>query len=92
MNADDPKSYNTPDMQALMPNQLDDVGRALLSLTRELCVLTDRVLVMEQVLADNGIDIGDAIDTHQPDDALQEKIDAQTGQIVGNILASLQGK
>lgn len=92
MSQDDPKSYNTPEIQALMPDQIDDLGRALLSLTRELCVLTDRVLVMEHVLADKGIDLGDSINTHQPDEALQAKIDAQTGEIVSNILSSLQGK
>jgi hypothetical protein len=44
---DDPRSYNTPELKALLPEQIDNLGRAVISLTREICVLTDRLAVTE---------------------------------------------
>jgi hypothetical protein len=90
--SDDPRSYNTPELKALMPEQIDNLGRAIISLTREVCVLTDRMAVTEAVLAARGIDIADAVDTHQPDAALQARIDAQVNQIIGDILNTLSAK
>lgn len=89
---DDPRSYNTPELKALLPEQIDNLGRAIISLTREICVLTDRMAVTEAVLAARGIDIADAVDTHQPDAALQARIDAQVKQIIGDILSTLSAK
>lgn len=88
MNAD-PKSYNTPVIEALRPEQIDNLGRALLSLTREICVLTDRLAVIEAVLAEKGIDIAEAVDTHRPSSELQARIDTQTERIIGEILEAL---
>ena len=34
--SEDPRSYNTPDLKALLPEQLDNLGRAVISLTRSL--------------------------------------------------------
>ena len=90
--SEDPRSYNTPDLKALLPEQLDNLGRAIITLTREVCVLTDRMAVTEAVLAARGIDIAEAVDTHQPDAALQSRIDAQVGRIIGDILETLSAK
>lgn len=89
---DDPRSYNTPELKALLPEQIDNLGRAIISLTREICVLTDRMAVTEAVFAARGIDIANAVDTHQPDAALQARIDAQVKQIIGDILSTLSAK
>lgn len=86
---EDPRSYNLPQITALRPEQLDNVARALISLTRELCVLTDRVAVLETVLAQQGTDIREAVDTHQPDAELQARIDAQVSRVVGEVLGAL---
>jgi len=88
----DPRSYNTPDLKALLPEQLDNLGRAVISLTREICVLTDRMTVTEAVLTKHGIDIAEEVDTHQPDASLQARIDAQTNRIINDILATLSAK
>lgn len=88
----DPRSYNAPDLKALLPEQLDNLGRAVISLTREICVLTDRMAVTEAVLARHGIDIADEVDTHQPDAALQARIDAQSRRIINDILETLCAK
>ncbi len=90
--SEDPRSYNTPDLKALLPEQLDNLGRAVISLTREICVLTDRMAVTEAVLAARGIDIAEAVDTHQPDAALQQRIDAQVNRIIGDMLSTLSAK
>lgn len=89
---EDPRSYNTPDLKALLPEQIDNLGRAIISLTREICVLTDRLAVTEAVLAARGINITEAVETHQPDALLQGRIDAQIGRIIGDMLGSLSAK
>jgi hypothetical protein len=86
---EDPRSYNTPALKALLPEQIDNLGRAVISLTREICVLTDRLAVTEAVLATRGIDIAEAVDTHQPDAGLQTRIDAQVKRIISDILQTL---
>jgi len=87
----DPKSFNLPDQEYLRPEQLDNLGRALITLTREVVVLTDRVLVLEEVLGQQGELAKDAVDTYQPDEAFQARSDEAIGRIVSNVLASLQG-
>lgn len=89
---EDPRSYNTPDLRALIPEQIDNLGRAVITLTREICVLTDRLAVTEAVLAASGIDIAEAVETHQPDAALQGRIDTQVNRIITEILATLSAK
>jgi hypothetical protein len=89
---EDPRSYNTPELRALIPEQIDNLGRAVITLTREICVLTDRLAVTEAVLAERGIDIAEAVATHQPDSALQGRIDAQVSRIIGDILGTLSAK
>jgi hypothetical protein len=90
--SEDPRSYNTPVLKALIPDQIDNLGRAVIALTREICLLTDRLAVTEAVLAERGIDIADAVDKHQPDAALQSRIDAQVNRIIGDILTTLSAK
>lgn len=87
--SDDPKSFNLPAIHGLRADQIDNLGRAVLNLTREVCVLTDRLAVMEAVLAERGIDISEAVDTHQPDAALQARIDAQVDRIISEVLGAL---
>ncbi len=89
---EDPRSYNTPELRAFIPEQIDNLGRAVITLTREICVLTDRLAVTEAVLAERGIEIAEAIETHQPDAALQGRIDTQVNRIIAEILATLSAK
>lgn len=88
---DNPASFNFPKGELLRPGQVDNLGRALISLTREICVLTDRQMVLEKILADKGIDVADAIDNYQPDEAMQSKLDARTGAIIKTIVGDLTG-
>lgn len=87
----DPKSFNLPEGTLLGEAQLDNVGRALITLMREVVVLNDRVQVMETLLDQNGIVASEAIDTFQPDETYQTKSEAAMSAIVGNVMAALQG-
>lgn len=86
-----PTSFNFPKGDLLRPEQIDNLGRALISLTREICVLTDRQMVLEKILADKGIDLADAVDTYQPDEAMQSQLDERTGAIIKTIVNDLTG-
>ncbi|MEO9467314.1 hypothetical protein [Parasphingorhabdus sp.] len=90
-NRDNPTSFNFPDGDLLRPRHIDNLGRALISLTREICVLTDRQMVLEKILADKGIDVADAVDTYQPDQAMQSQLDERTGAIIKTIVSDLTG-
>ncbi|MEM7702399.1 MAG: hypothetical protein AAF251_10720 [Pseudomonadota bacterium] len=88
----DLQQINRPSGQHLKPNQVDDMGNALLSLTRHVCVLTDRLAVLERVLDDNGIEVSDLCDTYVPDDALKDRISALTSSIIEDVVSDLRGR
>ena len=88
--------FNTPDFRGLGTEHLDGLARAVVLLTREVCVLTDRMLVMETVLEEvletGGITVAEAIDTHVPDAALQARIDARSEALIGNVLKAMASR
>lgn len=88
----DPTSFNFPPSNALGPEKIDNLGRALISLAREVSVLADRQVVLEHLLETSGVVVGDAIDQLQPDTELQAKIDTRTSAIVKSILDELLGE
>ncbi len=59
-----------PARRILGPEQIDDVGQAVLALTKELWVVTDRLTVLERILEDIGVPPG-AVDAYQPDEATE---------------------
>jgi hypothetical protein len=91
MSAVDPKSFNTPEVQFIRPDEIDNVARALITLTREVAVLSDRVLVLEEVLERQGVSVREAIDTYQPSEEFQQRTNDAMGEILRNVLASLRG-
>lgn len=88
---DTPTSFNFPEGKLLHPEQVDNLGRALISLTREICVLTDRQMVLEKILAEKGIDVTEAVENYQPDETLQSRLDERTGAIIKTIIGDLTG-
>ena len=76
----------------LRPEDIDQLGQALITLTKELWVIKDRVRVLETVLADAGIVTPDAVDTFQPDEALQEILDKDRAQLINQVLGALERK
>ena len=91
MRPTDPREYNTPDGQIMGEAHVDNLARAVLTLTKEVAVLTDRVMVLETLLEQQGVVTSDAVDTYQPDEAFQKRADAAVAAISGGVIAALQG-
>jgi hypothetical protein len=88
---DDPTSYNHPLRHTLNDSDCGQLGAALLALTREVWVLTDRQMVMEAVLARRGIDITAEIEALQPDEDLRRQMDERGARLVANVMDALAG-
>ncbi len=76
----------------LKPEDLDRLGQAVLTLTKELWVMKDRVKVLEAALGKAGVLAPDAVDTFQPDAALNETLNQERAQLINNVLAALEAK
>lgn len=87
----DPRSYNQPNRKTLSEVDVQGLGDAVLSLTREVWVLTDRIAVMEAVLAKRGIDISAEIEAFQPDEKMKAALDARGRKLVATISKALAG-
>ncbi len=91
MTSRDPKSYNHPDRRTLTEADVGQLGQALLSLTREVWVLSDRLAVTEAVLARHGLDLTAEINSFQPDAEMQAQLDARGARMVANVVNALAG-
>jgi hypothetical protein len=92
VSARNPRSFNEPEADYLSPDHIDNVARALLNLAREVAVLTDRTLVLEELLEKQGVVAREAIETYQPDEAFQTRSDAAMARILENVISALQGR
>jgi len=81
----------TASRRILGVDQIDDLGQALIALTRELWVLTDRLAVVEAVLTDSGIDMA-KVDGYQPDAAMTEKLEAKRKALIGQVMSALRAE
>lgn len=91
MNAD-PRSFNRPARQTLGVEDIPALGEALLSLTRELWVLSDRVMVLEAVLEQRGVAVQEAIESFEPDEALAALMKEKGTALVQQVLAPFEGQ
>lgn len=73
----------------LSPDQLDDLGRALLVLARELWVTKDRQRILEAVLEERGIAVAEAVRDYQPKDAVAEELAAERQRFTQEIMRAL---
>lgn len=73
----------------LKPDQLDDLGRAVLVLARELWVVKDRQRILEAVLDAHGIDASTAVRDHQPDPALAAELEAERTRFTKAVIEAL---
>lgn len=87
----DPKSFNNPVYGGLPPHKIDDLGRAILTLTKEVCVLADRLAVLETKLEEAGLADREVLDTWEPDEATQARIDERMGAIIKSVLKEMTG-
>lgn len=88
---EDPRSYNAPQRPSLTSEDVPALGEALLNLTRELWVLSDRVMVLEAVLAQQGIEVSEAIERFEPDDEFAERLKERGSALVASVLEPFAG-
>jgi hypothetical protein len=74
----------------LTPDQIDDLAEALLSLTREVWVLTDRQYVLERVLEGAGLDIRQAVEKYSPTEAEAAELADKRKRLIGELLRTLK--
>lgn len=82
-------SDHTPPRRILPEGRIDDLGEAILALTREIWVLTDRQAVLEAVLTEQGVDVS-AVERYQPDETMTATLAAKRQQLLDNVLVALK--
>jgi hypothetical protein len=75
--------------QYLGSDRLDDLARMLIELTSELWILKDRTLVLEHLLASNGILAPDAIDSYQPTGDLSQTLLAERKALLERVMGAV---
>jgi hypothetical protein len=68
---------------------LDRLGQALITLTKELWVVKDRVRILEATLAEAGVMVPDAVDRFQPGAELSESLSADRALLIEHVLGAL---
>ena len=71
----------------LTPDQIDNLGFALIALTKELWVVKDRQLITEALLKEKGV-LAD-LDAYQPDEALKTKLAVERDRFLGDLMTAL---
>jgi hypothetical protein len=79
-----------PARQILKPGQLDDLGQAVLALTRELWLVTDRLAVMEKVLERRGLALSAEIDAFVPDLEFSAELERRRERLLEVVLEALR--
>jgi predicted nucleic acid-binding Zn-ribbon protein len=78
--------------RALLPDDIDKVGAAVLTLTKELWVLKDRQILLEEVLKRHNLDITEEINKLAPSGELEARLAAERQALVSKIMADLSGE
>jgi hypothetical protein len=73
----------------LKDGQLDELGRAVLFLARELWVTRDRLAVLEAVLDARGLDVAQAVADHRPSPELAARLATERKALVEGLMATL---
>jgi hypothetical protein len=73
--------------KALTPDQLDNLGMALIELAKEMWVMRDRQLVTEAMLREKGL-LAD-VDAYQPGPELTARLSAERARFLGDFTAAL---
>jgi hypothetical protein len=71
---------------------VDPVAEAVLSLTREVWVLTDRLYVLERVLAAKGVTLADELDRYAPSPEEAAELTQMRKRLLDGVLRSLTGE
>jgi hypothetical protein len=74
--------------QYLQDGTVEDVARMVESLTEELWILKDRVMVLERLLVDRGV-LGETdVDEHEPDEALGALLARDRQRVIRKVLGA----
>jgi len=84
-----PTGFNHPDREILKDADLNGLGQAIITLTKEIWVLTDRLHIMEAVMVENGLDISEQVKSYQPDDTLRAKLKTENEALISRVLRAL---
>jgi len=68
---------------------MDRLGQALLTLTKELWVAKDRLRTLEAALVDNGTLAPDAVARYQPSEELSLELKNERAQLINELLDTL---
>ncbi len=68
----------------------DPVAALALTLAKELWMLRDRQLMLEDALARKGIDVAELIDRHPPQGDAARAIEADRKRFISEVLAAMQ--
>lgn len=74
----------------LTADQIDDLGEAILTLTKEVWVLTDRQHVLEAILEKKGVVIADEIERFVVDAPMQAALNAKRDRLVDSVLWAMK--
>ena len=73
----------------LRAEDLDRLGKALITLAGELWIAKDRQRVLEAALADAGIISAELVDTFQPDEKLSKQLETERAEFIEQLLGTL---
>lgn len=75
--------------RVLNAEDIDRLGQALITLTKELWVLKDRQRILEAALADAGLLDREVIDSYKPGEELSKTLATERRQLIDNMLDTL---
>ena len=68
---------------------IDRLGQAIVSLTKEIWILRDRQRVLEQLLVEHNVLAPDAVATYVPDQALSDELQSERQALISSVLTVL---
>jgi len=75
--------------RVLKAEDIDQLGQAVMTLTKELWVMKDRQQILEAALEDAGVLDRQVIDSYEPDQELVEALTAERRQLIDGVLNTL---
>ena len=75
--------------QNLRSEDIDRLGKALITLAKELWVLKDRQAILEAALQDAGITTSELLDNYEPGAKLSEKLSQERATLINELINTL---
>lgn len=88
----DPGRFNLPDRTILPETSNDRLGLALIALMREVWVIKDRMMTLEAILEQRGIDVTGTIETFEPDADFTARLQAEGSAFIKAVTDVLSEK